>query len=285
MRTALKSLMKRGMITATKTTRGIHVTICYYDNLQDPKSYEARNETKVEYRHEAGTKPKPNPLLYQKEQKEIRNNKERKKEEPVSISDDDYNIHIETNSYNAKKGKYEKVESGGRVEVEKRVTSVILVSKRWMPAQPEGIRYLVASAIKNIGYEQVLLATKHYADGMSAGDYDNPITSARYWWTDGIYNHLSKSQVKSAEQIKKDTPIKRRCNICHKTQEFMKGTNPMICPLCNEGALLSQVEYYAEFPVDKPATEPKPQVLDYDDQQAKDNVDRFLKMFNTGGSV
>jgi len=37
-------LRKRGMITTTKTTRGMRITICEYDYYQDLKNYETNNE-------------------------------------------------------------------------------------------------------------------------------------------------------------------------------------------------------------------------------------------------
>lgn len=38
--TAMKWLTKRDMITTTKTTRGMLITVCNYDNYQDPSNYE-----------------------------------------------------------------------------------------------------------------------------------------------------------------------------------------------------------------------------------------------------
>lgn len=42
--TAMKYLTKRHMVTTTKTTRGMIVTICNYERYQDPKNYENHNE-------------------------------------------------------------------------------------------------------------------------------------------------------------------------------------------------------------------------------------------------
>lgn len=43
--TAMKLLVKEQMVTITKTTRGMVVTICNYDYYQDPKNYETDSET------------------------------------------------------------------------------------------------------------------------------------------------------------------------------------------------------------------------------------------------
>lgn len=43
--TAMKWLTKRVMVTTTKTTRGMIVTICNYSYYQDPKNYENHTET------------------------------------------------------------------------------------------------------------------------------------------------------------------------------------------------------------------------------------------------
>lgn len=45
--TAMKVLMKQNMITTTRTTRGVIVTVCNYDYYQDPKNYESHNEAKT----------------------------------------------------------------------------------------------------------------------------------------------------------------------------------------------------------------------------------------------
>jgi hypothetical protein len=41
---AMRWLTKRHMITTTKTTRGLLITICNYDHYQDPKNYENDSE-------------------------------------------------------------------------------------------------------------------------------------------------------------------------------------------------------------------------------------------------
>jgi len=50
---AMNWLRKRGMITTTKTTRGMHISICNYDRYQDPKNYESnKNDDTKETRKE-----------------------------------------------------------------------------------------------------------------------------------------------------------------------------------------------------------------------------------------
>lgn len=282
MRTALKTLVKTGMVQASKTTRGIHITILFYNDLQNPKSYEARSETRVVYDPETKSNPEPDPLLYHKEQKELRNNEERKNIPTPVIQDEDYNLHITTNSYSAKKGKYVEVESDGRREVQSQVSEIIEVSKSWMPSQPESLRYLVASAIKSQGYDKCKATTEFYAKGIAQGKYDNPITNAKYWWSDGIYAHMNKAIVKTPEIIKEEkklAPIKKKCNTCHVTQEFPKDNVPQLCPLCDEGLLLSRIEYISEFPPE-PVAKPKPvENLTQEEEYHKNNVQAFLSKF------
>jgi len=55
--TAMKLLTKEKMVTATKTTRGLIVTICNYDKYQDIKNYESRTETDSESDNETTVKP------------------------------------------------------------------------------------------------------------------------------------------------------------------------------------------------------------------------------------
>ena len=283
MRTAMKTLVKTGMIQASKTTRGIHITILFYNDLQNPKSYESRSETRVVYDPETKSNPEPEPLLYHKEQKELMNNEERKNIDTPVIKDEDYHLHITTNEYVAKKGKYEEVESDGRKEVQRQVSEIIEVSKSWMPSQPESLRYLVASAIKSQGYDKCKTTTEFYAKGIAQGKYDNPITNAKYWWSDGIYAHMNKALVKTPEIIKEEKklePVKRKCNNCHTLQEFPPDAIPPWCPLCNEGSLLSGMEYAIEFPADKPKPEPVvEEPLSAEDEMHKSNVEAFLEKF------
>ena len=46
--TAMKALTKAAMITTTKTAHGMIVTICKYEQYQNPKNYENRNENRNE---------------------------------------------------------------------------------------------------------------------------------------------------------------------------------------------------------------------------------------------
>ena len=283
MRTAMKTLVKTGMIQASKTTRGIHITILFYNDLQNPKSYESRSETRVVYDPETKSNPESDPLLYHKEQKELRNNEERKIDTPV-IKDEDYHLHITTNEYVAKKGKYEEVESDGRKEVQRQVSEIIEVSKGWMPSQPESLRYLVASAIKSQGYDKCKATTEFYAKGISQGKYDNPITNAKYWWSDGIYAHMNKAMVKTPEIIKEEkklAPVKRKCDNCQALQEFPPDAIPPICPLCNQGQLLTSMEWSIRFPVQKTEEPKQVEVLTKEEEYHKNNVQAFLDKFSS----
>lgn len=52
-RSAYEAFVKAAMITTTRTTRGLIITICNYDRYQNPRSYEAHDET----RNEAAARP------------------------------------------------------------------------------------------------------------------------------------------------------------------------------------------------------------------------------------
>lgn len=54
---SMKWLVKAGMITTTRTTRGSIVTICNYSLYQDPDKYESRSESRSENPDETGMKP------------------------------------------------------------------------------------------------------------------------------------------------------------------------------------------------------------------------------------
>ena len=69
--TAMKRLVKAGMITTMKTTRGMIVTICKYGFYQDPKNYDNHNETYNETYNE-------NYTIFK--EGEERNNSKKKKE-------------------------------------------------------------------------------------------------------------------------------------------------------------------------------------------------------------
>ncbi len=70
LRSAYEALAKATMITTTKTTRGMIITICNYDYYQDPKNYEAHSESHNETR----TKPTDGPH-YTEEREDLRNKK------------------------------------------------------------------------------------------------------------------------------------------------------------------------------------------------------------------
>jgi len=55
--TAMKLLVKRNMVTTTKTTRGMIVTICDYNRMQDPKSYETYTEADSENHNKTTREP------------------------------------------------------------------------------------------------------------------------------------------------------------------------------------------------------------------------------------
>jgi len=56
-RSAYEAFTKTTMITTTKTTRGMIITICNYEEYQKPENYEAHNET----HHETTMKPAVTP--------------------------------------------------------------------------------------------------------------------------------------------------------------------------------------------------------------------------------
>jgi len=64
----MKWLLKDTMITTTKTTRGMIVTVVNYDFYQDAKNYESHNETYNESHNEATMTPH-----YKQEGKEVKN--------------------------------------------------------------------------------------------------------------------------------------------------------------------------------------------------------------------
>ena len=72
---ATKWLKKAGMITTTRTTRGMIVTVCNYDYYQNPKNYECWNESRTENRYDAGVMPDDS-----KEGKELKNKELLKRE-------------------------------------------------------------------------------------------------------------------------------------------------------------------------------------------------------------
>jgi hypothetical protein len=53
---AMRWLTREGMITTTRTTRGMLIKVLKYDKYQDPKNYENNNENIHENRHENNTR-------------------------------------------------------------------------------------------------------------------------------------------------------------------------------------------------------------------------------------
>lgn len=70
---AMKYLTKQQMITTTKTTRGLIITICNYDIYQNPKNYESHNES-----HKKATrKPQPTDTINKKNKNDNNENYKR----------------------------------------------------------------------------------------------------------------------------------------------------------------------------------------------------------------
>lgn len=89
---AMKVLTKHGTITTTKTTRGIHVTICNYDSYQDPKRYESHNENYTK----AATKLQRHDTINKNDKNE--KNKELNKDILTYISSEEQKIIDEFNN-------------------------------------------------------------------------------------------------------------------------------------------------------------------------------------------
>jgi len=77
--TAMKLLVKENMITTTKTTRGMIVTICNYDYYQNPKNYGTDSETDNE------TYKKP--TMNRQDKQECKNVKNGKENNPPAEGD------------------------------------------------------------------------------------------------------------------------------------------------------------------------------------------------------
>ena len=78
---ALKYLKRTTMITTTKTTRGMIVTICNYDYYQDSHNYENHTRTTEKSTRE----PHENHTLYKKECKNVKNEKNKYSEDGNEI--------------------------------------------------------------------------------------------------------------------------------------------------------------------------------------------------------
>lgn len=73
-RSAYEAFMKAGMITTTKTTHGMVITICNYEEYQNPKNYEAHTEPPAENT----TKPQTTPHYTQECKKESKSSSSKK---------------------------------------------------------------------------------------------------------------------------------------------------------------------------------------------------------------
>jgi hypothetical protein len=80
-KTALRNLRDNSMIATRKTTRGMVITICYYEYYQDPKSYERTKETPDEDTSTAPTKAPDSPHYIQ----ELKPLKKGKKESGAAV--------------------------------------------------------------------------------------------------------------------------------------------------------------------------------------------------------
>ncbi len=69
----MKFLRRGSMITTTRTTRGMIVTVCNYDHYQNPESYESHNES----HNESHDSPQPQDTVY-KNGKKNKNVKEKR---------------------------------------------------------------------------------------------------------------------------------------------------------------------------------------------------------------
>jgi hypothetical protein len=86
-RSAYEALTKTSMITTTKTTRGLIITICNYDYYQNPKNYETHNEKATKTLRSQST---PHTIY-----KNVKNDKNNNKDkqlflEFVYLTDDEY---------------------------------------------------------------------------------------------------------------------------------------------------------------------------------------------------
>lgn len=79
--TAMKLLTKENMVTTTKTTRGMIVTVCNYDYYQNPDNYETDSATDNASDNEPTMKPHYNK---RKEERKERKNKEEETEIKIS---------------------------------------------------------------------------------------------------------------------------------------------------------------------------------------------------------
>jgi hypothetical protein len=253
-RTALTNLVSHELIRTMKTARGLHVTICKYDTYQNPKNYETRTEPRAEPRAEPRDDSNLNHGLKQKNKaKEQEQTKER---ERGNISED--NLSVTSRVYDATKGKYVVVESESKKERQGEVTELVEISKGWMPHQSNNDRYMVAKAIKDLGYDLCKRVTEDYLKNINK--VEQKIQSPQYWWKSGIYAHANKSAVVTQ-------PVKmiiRKCGDCKAKHTFDRTAIPDFCPTCSDGMLYSEVEWNSVYnaPPIKSVSEPSTDVPD-----------------------
>ena len=272
-RTALNNLVSHDMIHTAKTTRGLHVTVCNYDTYQNPDNYDARTVKRRGQRSDQHNETSNKPELYQKNEKNNNNNK--KEKDIDSIKDKDYSAvktSVSSYEYDNQRQEYVEVVSEDKKNLGKLTTELINVSKSWLPYQPESERYLESAGIKSLGYDKAKNVTEYY--GSRVHKEETPIKSSAYWWKSGIYAWANKGQaVKPAEK-----KTKRRCEACKTTQSFDPDKVPPICPLCNEGQLLTSMEWSVRFPQPKPEVKQE-EVLTEEQEFHKGNVEAFLSKF------
>ncbi len=277
-RNAMNHLVKSGMINTMKTTRGLRVTICKYKRYQDPKYYERHNEQQAEQHNDRQDERTPEDALYVKES--INNTKE-KEEYIVDLNKNELSSK-EIESLDVTKSKDEVTDSGGiKKGMIREVRELAFKFLKW---QPESELYLIRKAVEDMGYERVAETTKYYGEMIESGqiEKDYIVSSSRYWWSSGIYSWSNKvetrAKIDKVEEKKK--LVKRKCSDCHTLFELEPDKIPSICPKCNQGMLLTNIEYASQFP-QEPKDKPKEEVFTPEEQQAKDNVMAFLDKFSS----
>ena len=278
-RNAMNHLATNNMISTTKSTRGLRVTILKYDSYQNPKYYERHNEQQAEQHNDQHDERTQDDTLYVKERK----NNTKTKEKDIEIEEEKSMLEIKASTLEVSKSKgQEEVVGVGDGEIKGgQIRHVRELAMGWLKWQPESELYLIRKAVQDIGFEKVAEVTKYYSDQVNNGSIkENIVSSSRYWWSSGVYSWANKvtTTTKIQEEDNKPKMIKRKCNNCHVLFEFEEGNVPSICTNCNEGMLLNSLEYASEFP-QPPKPEPEPEVLSEEDQEAKDKVMNFLNAF------
>lgn len=120
---ATKWLAKEGMITKTRTTRGVIITICKYDTYQNPENYECRTERRNESGYDAEVMP---------------NDKERKKEGKKEITTE-YPFEKFWNLYDKKVGNKDKIKVKYEKLKEEERESIMETLPLYLKSTPEKI--------------------------------------------------------------------------------------------------------------------------------------------------